>query len=318
MTTVPATRTDPGLAVSTSTAKYLEGAVSEATRRAYVSDMEAFAAWAQPQGRATLPADPEAVADFLAFMADAGYSASTIGRRLAAISSVHKAAGFESPTRHDGVRRTHRGIRRSIGTAQVRKSDLSSADLRASFTSLGDGPKATRDRALLLWGLAGAFRRSELVALDLADLEPTDEGYRVTVRRSKTDQEAAGMLKAIVYGSDPATCPVVAMRRWLEVAGIDGGPIFRAVNKGGTVGESRLSSRTVANTVKACAEAIGKDPADFSGHSLRAGFVTEAARAGASERAIQNQTGHRSVEVLRGYVRRAGVFDDNAVTSLGL
>jgi len=304
---------------SRTTADYMAEAASAATRRAYLSDWRDFAEWADGHGRTTDPADPQTVADYLTDLANRGYRASTISRRVSAISKVHDALGHPSPTRTPGVRQTLRGIRRTLGTAPSRKAEISSDDLRAYFAGLGDGLKPCRDRALLVWGFAGGFRRSELVALEVSDLEATPEGYRVTVRRSKTDQTGEGFVKAITYGQDPATCPVRLMRSWLEVSGITDGAVFRGLHSsGGSLRSGPLSGQSVANIVKACARALGKDPAGFAGHSLRAGFVTEAARAGASERAIANQTGHRSPLVLRGYIRRATIFEDNAVSSLGL
>jgi site-specific recombinase XerD len=150
-----------------------------------------------------------------------------------------------------------------------------------------------RDRALLLLGFAGAFRRSELVALDVADLSFTARGVEVTIRRSKTDQEGAGRVVAIPLGSQAETCPVRSLRAWLEAAGIEAGSIFRAVNRWGRVG-GRLADRDVACTVKRAAERAGLDPAAFSGHSLRAGLATSAALAGKSDRAIMATTGHKS------------------------
>ena len=182
---------------------------------------------------------------------------------------------------------------------------------------MSDELRDDRDRALLAVGFAGGFRRSELVALEVADLEEVPEGYRVTVRRSKADQDGRGMTKAIVYGRHDQTCPVRLLRVYLDRAGIGDGPIFRPT----TVGETRdrvLTGRTVANVVKRAAALVGKEPGSFAGHSLRRGFVTEAARNGASDRAIAKQTGHRSVAVLRGYIEDATVFEDNAVSSLGL
>ena len=305
-----------------STGELLQKADAPATRRAYLTDWEHFAEWAQSHRRTTDPADVETVCGYLTDLRNRGYRHSTISRRVSAISRVHQAMGHPSPTRTDAVRTLLRTIvidQAEQGITTTRKADLSSADLRAYFGTLGDGLKAVRDRALLAWGFAGGFRRSELVALEVRDLDEQPEGYRVTVRRSKTDRQGQGQVKAIIYGQDEATCPVRLMREWLDASGITDGPIFRGLHCSGTSLLDRpLSGQTVANVVKVCAAALGKPPSEFAGHSLRAGFVTEAARNGASERAIANQTGHRSPVVLRGYIRRATVFQDNAVSSLGL
>lgn len=176
-----------------------------------------------------------------------------------------------------------------------------------------------RDRALLLAGFALAARRSELVALRVSDLEETPEGFRVTVRRSKTDQEARGTTRALPYGSDPETCPVRALSAWLAMAGITEGPVFRAVDRWGHVADRALTGQAVALIVKSAAAGAGLEPDKYSGHSLRAGFCTTAAARGASERAIARQTGHApNSTVLRSYIRHATVFTDNAAADLGL
>ena len=302
----------PGGAVT----KYQQQAVSDATKRAYANDFCHFTAWCEDQSATSLPAAPPVVAAYLEHLADNGYKTSTISRRMSAISVVHQAAGEESPTRDTRVRASMQGIRRVLGSAVEQKTPLLSEDLRAAFGSMGDTLRDDRDRALLAVGFAGGFRRSELVALEVADLEEVPEGYRVTVRRSKTDQDGAGMTKALVYGQHDQTCPVRLLRGYMQRGGITEGPIFRPT-RGGEWNRA-LTDRTVANIVKRAAALVGKAPGAFSGHSLRRGFVTEAARNGASERAIAKQTGHHSIVVLRGYIEDATVFEDNAVASLGL
>jgi len=299
--------------ISESTRRYAEESRSKATHDAYAADLKAFYNWG-----GQIPATPAEVADFLSWCADWGYAAATIQRRLSAISQAHEALGVENPTRAEGVHRTHKGIRRALGTATVMKSAITSSDLRSYFASINGDLRAVRDRSILTIGLAGAFRRSELAALQVEDLEETAEGYRVIVRRSKTDQEGRGQIKVIVYGQDPATCPVLLLRTWLARAGIEAGPIFRPVNKSGVVGDRALSGRSVADIVKSCAGSLGKDPATFSGHSLRRGFVTEASHAGAQIQEIMEQTGHKSFQTVRGYIESSKTSKGNAVTALGL
>src|SRR5680860_408555 len=204
--------------VSASTRGYVQAAKSEQTRRAYQSDLTHFGAWCIDHGHHTLPATATAVADYISGMADDGYAPSTIGRRLAAISQAHQAAGYgeQNPTKSPGVRETHKGIRRTLQHRIRKATPLRSGDLRAYFRTTNGDLRSVQARAILTWGLAGAFRRSELVGLNVEDLEATDEGFRVTVWQSKTDQEGRGQVKAIVYGRDPATCPVLAMRAWLD------------------------------------------------------------------------------------------------------
>jgi site-specific recombinase XerD len=193
------------------------------------------------------------------------------------------------------------------------------AEVRAMFDTLDDTPGGLRDRALLVLGFAGGFRRSELVALDVADVVDRAEGLVVTLKRSNTDQEGAGREVGIPYGSHPETCPVRALRAWLAAAGIDDGALFRPVTRAGVVGAERLSAKAVALRVKVAVERAGVgDPSRYAGHSLRAGLVTAAAEAGVQERVIAEQTGHRSMAVLRRYIRSANMFQQNAAAEVGL
>lgn len=243
---------------------------------------------------------------------------STISRRTAAIAVVHKRHGFASPAADPGVQAITSGIRRTLTVAQRGAAPARIGEVRRMVAHLPATASGVRDRAVLLVGFASAMRASELVALDLDDIESRDEGLVLRKRRSKTDQVAAGASVAIPFGTDPETCPVTALRCWCDLAAIDRGPVFRAVDRHDNVGGDRLSPRAVALIVKRAAAGAGIDPERYSAHSLRAGFVTTAAANGASERSIATQTGHRSMEVLRRYVRHATVFTDNAATTLGL
>ncbi|MFN7992735.1 MAG: site-specific integrase [Bryobacteraceae bacterium] len=244
----------------------------------------------------------------------------TLQRRLAAIGKLHRAANIPSPASMSNglVSLTWRGIRRTKGVAQTAKMPILVADLRRMMTILPEGLTAIRDRSLLLLGFAGAFRRSELVSLNVEDLDFQEEGLVVSLRRSKTDQEGEGRKIGVPYGSDPATCPYRSTRFWLKASSIQSGPLFRAIDRFDRVGRDRLSDRSVALIVKRYTRAIGKDASQFSGHSLRSGLVTAAVRAGASERSIMAQTGHRSVTMVRRYIRDASLFMDNAAATTGL
>jgi len=265
-----------------------------------------------------MPATPETLALYLTDLADNGRKVAGISRALASISQAHKAAGYASPRSTASVQAVMRGIRRKLGVAQVQKAPVLVADLRRMASSLSSTLKGTRDRALLLLGFAGAFRRSELVGLDVTDLAFDDEGLTVTLRRSKTDQEGAGRKVGIPYGGDQATCPVGAVKAWLAAAGAKLGPVFVGVNRHGKLTGQRLAGEDVARIVKAVANTVGLDSATFSGHSLRAGLVTSAAKAGKSERAIMAQTGHRSVTMVRRYIRDTNLFTENAAAGIGL
>jgi integrase len=287
------------------------------TRRAYQADWQEFSAWCRAHDRAALPASPETVALYLSSQA-AYLKASTLTRRLSAISQAHKAAALPSPTADPAVRSVHSGIRRAHGTAQEGKAPVLTADLRAMVATLPESPLGVRDRALLLLGFAGAFRRSELVGLDVEDLTAGRDGLTVRIRRSKTDQEGQGRTIGIPYGSRPATCPVRALQEWLAVTSLSIGPLFRPFDRHGRIRGGRLSDRAVARIVQRTAAAAGLDPTRYAGHSLRAGLATSAAAAGVSERAIMAQTGHKSLTMVRRYIRDGSLFNENAAADVGL
>jgi integrase len=295
---------------------YAAEAKAPATRRAYRSSWAAFASWCASQNVAALPSAPETVALYVTARADVGAKVATLSRALVAISQVHKATGVATPTSNAVVLEVMKGIRRKVGVAPVQKAPVLVAELKAMLQALPEGLRGVRDRALLLVGFAGAFRRSELVSLAVADLSFTSDGLEITLRRSKTDQESLGRKIGIPFGSSPHTCPVRSVRAWLDGAGIADGPVFRDVSRRGHVGTVRLSDKAVARLVKRAAKAAGLDPAPLSGHSLRAGLATSAAKAGKSERAIMNQTGHRSEKMVRRYIRDASLFAENAAAGL--
>jgi integrase len=226
--------------------------------------------------------------------------------------------GMESPSHTAIVRNTMKGIRRTLGTAPLQKAAILTEDIRAMVEATDGGLIEARDRALLLLGFAGAFRRSELVELDLEDCEFGKDGLTITLRRSKTDQEGQGRRIGIPFGANPQTCPIRTLEGWLERAGITSGPLFRSINRHGRLQEGRLSGDDIARIVKKLAERVGLDPAKYAGHSLRAGHATSAAIAGASERSIMNQTGHRSVQMVRRYIREGNLWRENSAGKLGL
>lgn len=287
--------------------------LAPATIRAYQAAMADFQAWCRENGENVLPASPEALASHLADLALEGRAVSTISKRIAAVKWLHDAADLASPSDAKAVRAVMAGIRRRVGVApRSRKAAATVPRLAAMLAQVDRGStKGKRDAAVLLFGFASALRRSELVALDLADVEETERGLLVTLRRSKADQEGAGHVRAIPFGSDAATCPVRAVRAWIDAAGLEGGRLFRRVGKGGHVGD-RLSAAAVGRLVKAYAARAGLDASDFGGHSLRAGFVTAAAERGASAERIADHTGHASIAMVRTYTRRVDAFEGHA------
>jgi len=264
-----------------------------------------------------LPASPETVAAYIADCAER-LKVGSIQRRLNAVAEAHKATGLESPTSAGMVRNTLKGIRRTLGTATAPKAPTLTDDIRSMVDATDAGLIGARDRALILLGFAGAFRRSELVGLDFADCAFGKDGLTITLRRSKVDQDGAGRKIGIPYGSNPETCPVRTVQTWLAEAGADAGPLFRSINRHGQVQAGRLSGIDVARVVKKLALRAGLDATAYAGHSLRAGHATSAAIAGASERSIMKQTGHRSVQMVRRYIRDANLFRENSAGKLGL
>ncbi|WP_238296747.1 site-specific integrase [Methylobacterium soli] len=286
--------------------------------RAYRGDAALFEAWCVRHGFRAMPASPEAVAGFLVHEAEAGRAASTIGRRCAAIRYAHKLAGQPDPTDNEAVHAAVKGIRRRIGTAPNQKTAATAEILAAMLMRIPDTLTGKRDRALLALGFAGAFRRSELVGLNVEDIREDKDGIRILVRRSKTDQEGRGIEKAIPHGR--FIRPVLLLREWLEAAGITEGPVFRPVSRSGRVRKfasdanisPRLTTQAVADIIKKYTAAAGLDASTFGAHSLRAGYITTAAERGADLVRIMDQSGHRDTRTVVGYIRRANAFKDHS------
>lgn len=274
------------------------------TTRAYRTAWRHFEAWCQANRRISRPADPGALCDYLADCADDGVSVSTLGVRLAAISKAH--AGMQNPVRHATVEAVMSGIRRSLGTARAKKAPAVIKDVERMIKALKPNLPGLRDRALILIGFAGAFRRSELVGLTVNDLRFDDEKLTITLRRSKTDQEGHGLEKHIARMRNQSLCPVRALRRWLDEAEIRSGPVFRPVDRWANVSDQALTDDWVARIVKRTAKLAGLDPDQYSGHSLRAGFVTSASEAGKDALGIMEVTGHTSVDTVAEYQRSGG------------
>jgi integrase len=287
------------------------------TVRGYQADWHHFTGWCQDHGQLPLPASPDSVALYLADLSTT-HKPATLTRRISAISQAHQISGIESPTMASKVRLVMAGIRRTLGTAQVAKSPVLVEDLKRMISKLPEGLIGVRDRVLLLIGFCGAFRRSELVALDLDAVEITADGLVITIKRSKTDQEGVGRKVGLPYAAHKETCPVRSLQEWLEKSGITEGPLFRPINRHGRMATERLSGSAVGKIVKRYATAVGLDATKFGGHSLRSGLATSAAAAGASERSIMAQTGHRSVNMVRRYIRDGSLFRENAAAVVGL
>ncbi|MFC1464187.1 MAG: site-specific integrase [Candidatus Brachytrichaceae bacterium NZ_4S206] len=285
---------------------YLHNSQAANTRRAYSSHWRSFEDFCRLHGVPALPASPATVGAFLTAQA-AEHRASTLSAKLAAVAFYHRAAGHPNPCDTVEVRTLMRGIRRTLGTAPRRKKAATLGVIRRMVAACPDTLRGKLYRAILLVGFFGAFRRSELAAMRVEDVTFTDYGARILVQRSKTDQEGQGSYKQLERLDDLAICPVRALRDWLASAGITSGHVFRSIDLfTGGVNEKPISGRHIARIIKHCAAAIGEPVHDFSGHSLRAGFVTSALASGAGELDVMEQTGHQSAKMLSVYSRQEG------------
>lgn len=289
------------------------------TLRAYRADWSHFTHWCAEHGQTSLPAVPETVAYYLTALAGT-HKPSTLQRRLTAITRAHQAARHPSPasTQHASVSEILKGIKRTVGTAQPGKEPLFTLDLRKMIAALPNNRQGIRDRALLVMGFAGGFRRSELASLNLEDVAEIEDGLVLSLRRSKTDQEGQGSKIALPWGSHAETCPVRSYRAWKAAAGITEGAVFRGINNRGQLSSDQLDGNSVARIIKRAAQRAGLNPAPYAGHSLRAGFCTQAYLNGVPELAIMRQSRHKSLDTVRKYIRDRSLFRDNPAAKLGL
>lgn len=319
---------DPLYTAAERVAECIRNAKSEATRRAYAADWRDFSGWCQQNRLIFLPATPATVALYIAHLSqpegrEKPRTVATITRRLSSINTMHKAASYRPPAKMDDpvLAETYHGICRLLGMRQQQKQPLTLDRILRLLEAIRttDLPVAgARDRALILVGFVGAFRRSELAAMRVEDLVRHRRGYTIRIPRSKTDQTGVGREVEILYGAQERSCPVLALENWLEVGAIREDFVFRQV---GLYGELRgkLSPGAVAEIVKRLVRRAHLDaPESYGGHSLRAGFVTEASAKGASDREIMRQTGHRSRAMIDRYARAEQRDRQSAVSKLGL
>lgn len=316
---------DPLYADAQRLAESIAASKSEATKSAYRSDWKHFDLWCAESSLAPLPATPQTVALYISHLSMPGKgekarAVATITRRLAAINSVHKGKGLKAPGKMDDpvLAAALQGIRRILGTKQKAKKPLT-LDLILRIVDNLQGPVASRrDHALLLVGFVGALRRSELAAMRVEDLKLHANGYTLRIPRSKTDQERKGREVELLRGKDYKSCPVRTLQNWLKAENIVSGPIFRKVDLYGNVGERPLTPHAVGEIVKRLVkQAELADPKEYGAHSLRAGFVTQAAAKGASDRQIMRQTGHKSHAMIDRYARAEQKDREAAVAALG-
>lgn len=296
---------------------YIKQSKSSNTWKAYKSDWQHFQLWCQDHQQISLPSTPETITYYITDIAGS-MKTSTIQRRLASITQMHIGNGHQDPTKTALVKETWKGLRRAKGTAQTQKSPVLVEQLKQILFQLPNTTKGIRDKALLLIGLCGGFRRSELVSLNYEDIKFVREGMILTLRKSKTDQEQQGRDIGLPYSRNKFLCPIGSLKEWLSLAKIKTGPVFKPINRHGQILDSRLTSQSIALIVKEYVGCLGLDSTSFAGHSLRAGLVTSLALAGLSESAIMRQSGHKSSAVLRKYIRHSELFKDNAIDKLGL
>ena len=300
----------------------LKSSKAENTVRAYKSDFNDFGLFCAKNGFKSLPTEPKIVSLYLTHLSTKDSKMSTLKRRLVSIGVIHKLKGHYLDTKHPSIIENIMGIKRRKGSVQKAKKPILISNLKEIINVIDkqkiEKIKKLRDRSIILIGFSGGFRRNEIVSLNYDDLDFVKEGLKITLRRSKTDQFGEGSLKGLPYFDSPEYCPVVSIQNWLNLSEINSGPLFRRFTKGSKLSEKRLTDQTVALLIKEYLELTGIDSKNYSGHSLRSGFATSAAEAGAEERSIMAMTGHKSTEMVRRYIKEANLFKNNALNKIKL
>ena len=304
------------------TLKNLKNSKAVNTVRAYKSDFEDFSLFCVKSGFKNIPTDPKIVSLYLTYLSSKNAKISTIKRRLVSIGVIHKMKGHYLDTKHPVIIQNFMGIKRSKGINQKGKKPLLINNLKQVIDVINQQNepdiKKLRNKALLLVGFAGGFRRNELVSLNIEDLEFVFEGLKINVKRSKTDQFGEGFTKGIPHFENYLYCPVKNLKNWLNISKIKKGPVFVRFVKGSKLSNIRLTDQSVALIIKEYLTKAGIDDKNYSGHSLRSGFATSAAEAGAEERSIMAMTGHKSTEMVRRYIKEANLFNNNALNKIKL
>tara|TARA_Y100000591_G_C21770959_1_gene665547 strand:- start:349 stop:1302 length:954 start_codon:yes stop_codon:yes gene_type:complete len=306
-------------ALHETTLNNLKNSKAKNTLRAYKSDFRDFGAFCVKHGLNSLPTEPKIVSLYLTHLSK-NFKTSTLRRRLVSIGMVHKLKGHYLDTKHPIIIENLLSIRRVNGSIQRGKKPLLINHLKSIINVIHEQKvneiKKLRDKSIILIGFGGGFRRSELISIDYEDLEFVPEGLKINIRRSKTDQYGEGMIKGLPYFINKIYCPVVNLKRWLDVSKINSGPIFRRFSKGLSLTDKRLTDQTVVLLMKEYLNIAGINNKSFSGHSLRSGFATVAAESGADERSIMAMTGHKTTQMVRRYIREANIFKNNALNKI--
>jgi len=290
------------------------------TIRAYQSDFNDFCIFCSKNSFRSMPTDPKIVSLYLTHLSTKEAKMSTLKRRIVSIGVIHKLKGHYLDTKHPSIIENIMGIRRRKGSIQKGKKPLLINTLKELINVIDhqgkDEVKKLRDRSIILIGFSGGFRRNEIVSLDYDDLDFVQEGLKINIKRSKTDQFGEGFVKGLPYFDNSQYCPVVSVKKWIEISKINSGALFRRFIKGSKLSKNRLTDQTVALLIKEYLSMLGIDSKNYSGHSLRSGFATSAAESGVEERNIMAMTGHKSTEMVRRYIKDANLFKNNALNKI--
>ena len=298
----------------------LQSSKANNTIRAYKSDFNDFSLFCARNGFKSLPSEPKIVSLYLTHLSTKEAKMSTLKRRLVSIGVIHKLKGHYLDTKHPSIIENIMGIKRRKGSTQKGKKPLIISNLKILINVIDQYNNheimRLRDRSIILIGFSGGFRRNEIVSLDFDDLDFVSEGLKINLKRSKTDQFGEGLVKGLPYFDNLQYCPVISLKKWIDISNIDKGPLFRRFSKGSKLTENRLTDQTVALLIKKYLKLAGIESKNYSGHSLRSGFATSAAQSGAEERSIMAMTGHKSTEMVRRYIKEANLFKNNALKNI--
>jgi len=298
----------------------LQSSKASNTVRAYKSDFKDFGLFCAQNGFKSLPSEPKIISLYLTYLSTKNAKMSTLKRRLVSIGVIHRLKGHYLDTKHPSIIENIMGIKRRKGSVQKAKKPILINDLKKIINVIDEQKKEyikkLRDRSIILIGFSGGFRRNEIVSLDYDDLDFVEEGLKIQIKKSKTDQFGEGSIKALPYFDSSKYCPVISLKNWIEISKIESGPLFRRFVKGSKLSENRLTDQTVALLIKEYLKIAGIDNKNYSGHSLRSGFATSAAESGAEERSIMAMTGHKSTEMVRRYIKEANLFKNNALNKI--
>ncbi len=307
-------------ALQDQTLNNLRNSKSNNTIRAYKSDFKDFSVFCAKNSIKSLPTDSKIVALYLTYLSSKGVKISTLKRRLVSLGVIHKLKGHYLDTKHPIIIENLMGIKRKIGSFQKGKKPILINQLKSIINVIDNEKtkeiKKIRDKTLILIGFGGGFRRTELVSIDYNDVELVSEGVKIVIRRSKTDQFGEGMAKGLPYFTNQNYCPVLHLKKWLELSNIKTGPIFRRFSKSFKLSENRLTDQSVALLLKYYLDIAGIENKNYSGHSLRSGFATVSAESGADERSIMAMTGHKTTQMVRRYIKEANLFKNNALNKI--